>query len=171
MAIKTDDAQVVAFVSSEPHGGDRWTELRVFHWNDGRRRPWMAEARGVSTREGERHKIARLTGGTLDRVLKLFDDTDMGFAVKEMAIEAEPGVQPAPVPTEGRAALAYLFGIDPDDLSLRAAGRVLGSTHSKLRAAIVDGREINIPLSAILPFIDRVAFAAHVDSVERSTND
>lgn len=159
-SIKTDDAAVAAFVSSEPAGGDRWTELTVFHWGDGRKRPWMAEARGRSIREGERDRVSRLPAGTLERALKIFDDTDMGIAVKEMAREFSEGLPVRGIPTDEREALAWLFGIPVDQLKLYAAGKALDTGESTMRQALTAGREVRVPLRVLLPFINRAAFQA-----------
>jgi len=160
-SISTDDAQRVAFVSSEPAGGDRWTELAVYYWSDGRPRPWMTEARGRTTRDGERDRVSRLPAGSLERSLKIIDDTDMGVAVKEMAREFAAGLDGVQrIPDGEREALAWLFGVPVDALSVNAAGEALGVGESTMRAALAGGRPVKVSLRALLPFINRDAFLA-----------
>lgn len=128
----------------------------------------MAEARGLSNREGERDRVSRLPAGTLERALKIIDDTDMGVAVKEMAREwmerFTPPVRGADIPTDEREALAWLFMVAPDALSINAAGDALGVGESTMRAALSTGRPVKVALRSLLPFINRDAFLASLEA-------
>jgi len=168
MQLDLTNARRVAATSSEHDGRGRWTELAVYHFADGMLggKVWVAEIRACSAREGERTKTRRLHSASLERALGLFDDSDLGRAVSEAAREyaedegiagRRPGRQV--IPDDDRAALAWLFGLDsPDALSLRAVGKALGKGESTMRQALAGGREVMIPLRALLPFVDRIAF-------------
>lgn len=67
-------------VSSQDPGAVRWTEIEIFHNPDahGRAR-WICEVRGVSTVEGERTRLTRVAGGTIERVARMIDGgTNLG---------------------------------------------------------------------------------------------
>jgi hypothetical protein len=62
------------------------------------------------------------------------------------------------VPDGEREALAWLYGIEPGEVSINAVAKDLDTGESTIRTAIADGRPVKIPLRALLPFIDRFAF-------------
>jgi len=86
MNIDETAGRLAAIASSRDDGRERWTELRVFYMPLARRK-WLAQADGVSLVPGERLKRRRLASASLERALKLFDDSDLGIAVKEGAME------------------------------------------------------------------------------------
>lgn len=156
------NAGCAAFVSSEEDGRARWSELSVW-FDPSLGRPWIAEARGRSARDGERDKVRRLASANLEKALGLFDDTDMGVIVKTNAREwaEERGVPQSPprfTPTSYREAVAILMGCTVDEISASAVGKALGIGESSVRMALQQGRELRVPLAAVFPFIDRAAF-------------
>ena len=162
MNLDLSDAAIAAFVSSEGDGRSRWTELRVL-FNPTMGKPWIAEARGCSSHEGERDKVRRLASANLERALSLFDDTDLGVIVKANAREwaedrGAPQAPPRFTPNDDREALAILMGCTVDELSASAVGQALGIGESSVRMALRDGRDLRIPLRSLFPFVDRAAF-------------
>jgi hypothetical protein len=167
MNIDTSLAIVVAEAASAARGG-RWTVLRVLYLGDTGPggRAWLAEVEARSNLGNERTKTRRMNSASLERALELIDDSDMGIAVKAAAREycedhglpiRKPGRQQ--VPTDPKAALAWLYGLAVGEtLSLNAAAADLGTNESTMRAAIAAGREIKVPLLALLPFVDRIAW-------------
>lgn len=173
--IDLTDARRVAFASSETDGRGRWTVLAIYHHPQGAfgGKCWVSEIGAYSNRPGERTKIRRMASASLERALSPIEDSDLGIAVKEAAREyaedhglpvRKPGRQV--VPEGEREALAWLFGCEPGDLSLNAAAKALGKGESTMRQALAGGREVMVPIRALLPFIDREAFRA---AVERET--
>jgi hypothetical protein len=170
--IDLTNARRVAYASSEADGRGRWTELSVWHHPQGAfgGKCWISQIDACSSREGERTKTRRLASASLARALEPIEDSDLGLAVKAAALEyaednglplRKPGRQV--VPDGEREALAWLFGIDAADLSLRAAGKALGKGESTMRQALASGREVMVPLRSLLPFVDRQAFQAAVE--------
>jgi hypothetical protein len=173
--IDLSGARCVAYASSEADGRGRWTMLAVYHHPQGAfgGKCWVSEIAAHSSREGERTKVRRLASASLERALSPIEDSDLGIAVKAAAREyaedhglplRKPGRQV--VPEGEREALAWLFGVEPGELSLNAAAKALGKGESTMRQALAGGREVMVPLRALLPFIDREAFRA---AVERET--
>jgi hypothetical protein len=167
MNLNLTNARRVAAASSEHDGRGRWTELAVYHFADGMLggKVWVSEIKACSAREGERTKTRRLHSASLERALGLFDDSDLGRAVSEAAREyaedegiagRRPGRQV--IPDTDRDALAWLYGVPDYDVSIREAARALGANEATMRAAIMANRPIKISLSALLPFVDRIAF-------------
>jgi hypothetical protein len=80
-------AERIAFASTKDDGRDRWTELAVYylHQPPVRGRQWLSEALGCSIVQGERTRMRRLYLSSLDRALKLFEDSDIGVIVTEEA--------------------------------------------------------------------------------------
>lgn len=162
MKIDLSEAGIAAFASTEDDGRDRWTELSVWYL-PGHAKCWIAQAEGCTAVEGERTKRRRLASARLERALTLFDDSDIGVIAKAMAREYAEDRQ-IPVaprdfwPVDDRLMLARLLGVQPDDLSINAAGKALGIGESKIRMALKDGRDIHVPLRNLLPFLDRAAF-------------
>lgn len=162
MNMNLDRAERAAFVSTEPDGRARWTELAVFFCL-GEAKPWIAEARGCSRVAGERTKIRRLASANLEKALGLFDDSDLGIIAKTNAREwaEDQGVPQSPprfTPKDDREALAILMGCATNEVSASAAGKALGIGESSVRMALKDGRDLRIPLRSLFPFIDRAAF-------------
>lgn len=173
--IDLTDAHCVVFATSEPDRRSRWTEISVWHHPQGAfgGKCWISEIAACSAVEGERTKVRRLASASLERALSPIEDSDLGIGVKEAAREyaedhglplRKPGRQV--VPEGEREALAWLFGVEPGELSLNAAAKALGKGESTMRQALAGGREVMVPLRALLPFIDREAFRA---AVERET--
>lgn len=69
----------IGFASSIAEGRPRWTEIAVWFLTDPQmwRRPWLAEVIGRSSVPGERDKRQVLSAGSLERAIKLFDDSDL----------------------------------------------------------------------------------------------
>src|SRR3546814_11929943 len=65
----------IAFATSEHNGSARWTELSVYRLPDGK---FLSQVQGKSSISGARTKTQRLASTSLERVLKLFADSDIG---------------------------------------------------------------------------------------------
>lgn len=171
-AVVDQDGQLIAFESTaQAFGRARWTELAVWYLHNpgpgGKR--WLARASGYSTREGERNRHTALCAGTLERALKVVDEsTDIGVVVAETAREwSEDNAvtiangKSGPVTfADDAAALAWLYG-EPDeghDGFARMLSRDTGAGESTIRMALAAGRDVKVPLRAFLPFLDRAAF-------------
>lgn len=80
-------AERIAFASTGDDGKERHTDLAVYYLHQppssGRR--WLSEAIGQSNVPGERPRMRRLNVGSLERALKLFEDSDIGVMVCEQA--------------------------------------------------------------------------------------
>jgi hypothetical protein len=161
--IDLTNAQLAATATSEGDGRERFTVLNVWYVPD-HSRPWVAEALGVSTLPGEVTKTRRLASASLERAMRLLDDSDLGVIVKEGAREwaQEHG---APVLPRGglsaacdREALALLFGVGIEAVSISAAAVAFNMGESTLRMSMKDGRDIRVPLRRLLPYLDRAAF-------------
>lgn len=162
MNIDETAGYLAAIASSREDGRERFTELRVYYIALARRK-WLAQADGCSMVPGEGLKRRRLASASLERALKLFDDSDLGIAVKESAREyAEEHGAPAfageGAPADDRAALAALFGVQPGDVSINGAAKAFGLGESSLRMALKNGTDVRVPLRSLFPFIDRAAF-------------
>ena len=182
-------AQRIAFATSgDPEGRpgrspSRWSELAVFYdpTPEKKGRPWIAVALGCSSRPGERTKESVVQVGTLDRALHLFDNgsqlgrmvsiearewaSDMEkreetiAAIENAAVALRP--QPAIDWADQDAVLRHLYG---DELETRTPATLISrdfrATEGTVRAALRDGREIKVPLTAVAPFIDIARFRA-----------
>lgn len=162
MNIDLSGARLAVVASNEGDGRERWTELRVYH-HPLLTRAWIAEVVRISTVEGERETRRVMASASLERALRLFDDSDIGIIAKETAREFAdeeclPTCPPQMAPMDDREALALLFGVEPGDLSVNAAAAAFGIGESSLRMALKEGRDIRVPLAAVLPYIDRAAF-------------
>jgi hypothetical protein len=158
---------------STRHNRPRWTEIAIYYFLEpplgGKR--WLAEIKGVSTVPGEMDRRQTLRAGTLERALKIVDESgDVGRAVAETArewaednrllIEAGAG-KPFSAKTDEEA-LAWLYGeagalSGRNSLPARLA-RDLGIGESTVRMQIKNGTDVKVPLRSILPFVDREAF-------------
>src|SRR3546814_16210357 len=78
----------IAFATSEHNGSARWTELSVYRLPDGK---FLSQVQGKSSISGERTKTQRLASTSLERVLKLFADSDIGVVAAETARAWEIG--------------------------------------------------------------------------------
>lgn len=87
--IKLDNAIKIGFASSERDGYTRWVELSAYFLNDPkfRKKQWICEVKARSVEPGEVDRRRVLRAGTLDRALKLIDDTELGRIVHEEARE------------------------------------------------------------------------------------
>src|SRR3546814_14386502 len=74
----------IAFATGEHNGSARWTELSVYRLPDGK---FLSQVQGKSSISGERTKTQRLASTSLERVLKLFADSDIGVVAAETARE------------------------------------------------------------------------------------
>src|SRR3546814_4257039 len=74
----------IAFATSEHNGSARWTELSVYRLPDGK---FLSQVQGKSSISGERTKTQRLASTSLERVLKLFADSDNGVVAAATARE------------------------------------------------------------------------------------
>lgn len=176
-SVTEQGGELIAFASTKMTGGvlsrarTRWTELAVWYLHNPRMggKRWFARTSGYSLIEGEGARHTGLASGTLERALKLIDQTtDIGIATAETAREwAEDNrvtVQNGRggairFPTDAEA-LEWLYG-QPDEghkgfVSMLAADT--GAGESTIRAALAAGRDVKVPLRAFLPFIDRAAF-------------
>lgn len=168
--IPLDQATRIGFASSEGDGFTRWTELAVYYLNipEFGQKQWLAEAKGVSTEEGERTKRRLLQAGTLDRALKLFEDSDLGRIASEQAREwnderteaavkaavwdainngiiSTPGVESEPGPND-------IFPAPGD--YIRATASALGKTYDEVATDL-----------------ERAAFARDVDVVRAAAQN
>lgn len=169
-SIDTTGAIRIAHATSKGDGRARWSELSVFYFPhppaDLRGKRWLAETRGCSTVPGEREKVRRMTGGTLDRALKLIDESDLGLIVIEAAkdwaeeagIPVDRPVEP-PVPDNDIEALRWLYGPTVSESSFaRMLQRDFGIGESTTRAALKNGTPVKVPLRSVLRFFNREAF-------------
>jgi hypothetical protein len=163
MQIDETAGYLAALASSRDDGRDRWSELRVYYLPR-ERRCWLAQSEGHSIVPGETTKRRRIASSSLDRALKLFDDSDLGVCVKESAFEYACEHQLPRFPREGapaddRKALAALFGVKEGEMvSWKAAAAALGMGESSLRMAVKNGTDVRVPLRSIFPYLDRAAF-------------
>lgn len=171
-------AQRIAFASSETERSARWTELEVHYLHNpgpgGKR--WAGVVKGCTAIEGERDKCVIMHAGTLERALKPIDDSAIGIVVCETArewlednrvmVENERGG--VFMPATDREALEWLYGdIAEGDTFPRLVERDLGAKKSTVRMQLGDGRDVMVPLRALIPFIDRNAFRAAIKGNDR----
>lgn len=169
MTICLDGADCIARASSEGDGRQRWTCLSVYMLPD---RRYLAQSQGMSLVPGERTKTRRLASTSLERALKLFDDSDLGVAVSETAREwAESRAEGAPGVWTDREALARLYGENVQGAKGRGdkgyAGMIaadFGVGESTVRAAIANDTPIKVPLAAVMPFLDLAKLSAARES-------
>jgi hypothetical protein len=172
------EAERIAFATSQTYLSHRWTELEVHYLHNpgpgGKR--WVAVVKGVTTYERETNKLTMLNAGTLERALKIISDTDIGIAVCEAAREwaewnavtIENGKGRPFRPATDREALEWLYGdIAEGDTFPRLVERDLGAKKSTVRMQLGDGRDVMVPLRALIPFIDRNAFRAAIKGNDR----
>lgn len=94
MRLDLAGGETVAMVSTRREGAPRWSELEVWFLPDVSGRCFVAESRGCSSIPGEVTKRQRIYVGTLDRALRMFDESDAGENVRLMAedwLERNPG--------------------------------------------------------------------------------
>lgn len=156
----------ISFASSAGPDRERWTELEVYHFEQAPapKRHWMSVRRGCSSVPGERTRESRLLVGSLERALKLFDEsTELGVIAAEQARDwaeqAGAGDGDRPALASDVDALAWLYGVPVDRLpSVNSMAADLGLGESTLRMALKNGSGAKVPLVAIAPFVDRDAF-------------
>lgn len=145
MKIDVSQGNRAAFASSEHWGRKRWTEITVWHFPNGMigNRQWIVEVKALSKVPGEITKTRRLGSSSLERALRLVDETDMGLVVRETALEyaQEHGIPvrgPQQVPDDTEGAIAWLYG--------------------DLNPGLVEPINSHDLLQFLLPFVDRSAF-------------
>lgn len=153
---------LIAFASSKAEGvaasyGQRWTELSVFRLPDGR---YLSQVQGLSTHSGERTKTQRLASAHLERVLKLFADTDIGVVAAETAREwaeqHELAEDAGAMKITDQMALEHLYGKEPKGKKGYSGLLAFdfGCSESTVRSAIANGTPIKVPLTGVIPFLD-----------------
>lgn len=169
-----EGAERIAHASSERVGGfgprrDRWTEIGIWFDHSGGRKPWLVEIAGMTRVEGETNRHTRFAAGTLERAIKFIDtDGSLGTLVAIDAHEWADAHRATIQNARGKAvsfaddaaALAWLYG-QPDDGHTGYAKMLAqdtGAGESTVRMALAAGRDVKIPLRALLPFLDRDAF-------------
>lgn len=165
-------AQLIAYATTDDGARDFWTELAVWYLHAPKpgSRPWFVRVSGMTRVEGKLPRHAGLASGTLERALKMIDQTsEVGILVAETArewaeenrvtIENGRG-QPVQFDSDD-AALAWLYGKPEGDRGLVSSlARDTGTGESTIRMQLKRDRPVMVPLRALLPFIDRNAWRA-----------
>jgi hypothetical protein len=174
--IRPDKSQAILVAQGSTRQGDRprWTEISVYYFPvppiGGKR--WMTETLGMTEVQGETTRRQMLRAGTLDRALKLIDESgDVGRIVAETAREwaednrllIQAGEHKPFAEMTEEEALRWLYG-QPDP-GCRGFAQMLakdmGVGESTIRMQLAGGKAVRVPLRAILPFVDREAFRRH----------
>lgn len=161
----------------------RWSEIAVYYDPapviPGK--PWVSVVRGCSTYPGETLREEKLPAGTMERALKLVDPNSqlgrsvIGQAEEWAASRTETALQRLEAGVAGvealasqlagfegetdADALAWLYGDELDKLTpAKLLERDFGVVEGTVRAAQKAGREIKVPLAAVMRFFDREAF-------------
>jgi hypothetical protein len=167
--IDTSQGKMIAHASTKRWGRARWTEISVWHFADGiiGGKAWLAEVKACSTVREERTKTTRLASASLERALKIIDESDTGIAVRETAFEyaEDQGILPRTpgkqvVPVDYDAAIDWLYG------------HVLNRGEKLQAMADLDiyeeGGKLLCGIDKLLPFVDRKAFQAWVARQEKA---
>lgn len=168
--IDTSRAERIGFFSTYEEGKTHWTELAVWFLTEERwrRRPFLSELVGKSTIPGQVDKVQRISGGSFEKVVRLFDDTAPARAAIEEARNwlrdhGRDEVTGLPrsfaLPKTDEEALTWLYG-QPDEGTtlLRMLSRDFDIGESTIRAALKNGTPVKLPLLSVLRWFDREAF-------------
>lgn len=168
MQIDLSRALRIGFSSSIADGRSRWTEIAIWYLTDAKhwRRPWVSEVIGRSTVEGERDKRSVVAVGSLERAVKLFDDSDLArvaiLQAEQWREENADRLRRRPtedaLPTTDAEMLAWLY---PGSVLKNwpvLIERDFGTGESTTRAALKNGTDVKVPLRAVLRWFDREAF-------------
>lgn len=167
--IDTSRAERIGFFSTHEDGKTHWTEIAVWFLTDERwrRRPFLSELIGKSSIPGQVDKVQRISGGSFEKVTRLFADTPPARIAIEQARDwlRENGrdeVTGLPrsyaLPKTDEEALAWLYGdVDPR-IWPRLVQEDFGVGESTTRAALKNGTAVKLPLLSILRYFDREAF-------------
>ncbi|QTH19679.1 hypothetical protein HRJ34_14990 [Rhizorhabdus wittichii] len=168
--IDTSRAERIGFFSTYEEGKTHWTELAVWFLTEERwrRRPFLSELVGKSRIAGQVDKVQRISGGSFEKVVRLFDDTAPARAAIEEARNwlrdhGRDEVTGLPrsfaLPKTDEEALTWLYG-QPDEGTtlLRMLSRDFDIGESTIRAALKNGTPVKLPLLSVLRWFDREAF-------------
>lgn len=109
---------------------------------------------------GERTKLRRLASTSLERALKLFEDSDFGIIVKETAREwVEQNIPRTAEDWTDEQALARLYGGQAKSWPVDLASD-FGIGESTTRMALKNGTPVKVPLASVMPFLDLAALNA-----------
>ncbi|WP_374648721.1 hypothetical protein [Rhizorhabdus sp.] len=167
--IDTSRAQRIGFFSTHEEGKSNWTEIAVYFLTDERwrRRPFLSELVGKSTVPGQVDKVQRISGGSFEKVVRLFADTSPARIAIEQARDwlRENGrdeVTGLPrsfaLPKLDADALAWLYPDADPKTWPRLLQEDFGIGESTTRAALKNGTPVKVPLLSILRWFDRDGF-------------
>ncbi len=167
--IDTSRAERIGFFSTYEEGKTHWTELAVWFLTQDRwrRRPFLSELVGKSTIPGQVDKVQRISGGSFEKVVRLFDDTAPARAAIEEARNwlrdhGRDEVTGLPrsfaLPKTDVDALAWLYGDADPKTWPRLVEQDFGIGESTVRAALKNGTPVKLPLLSILRYFDRERF-------------
>jgi len=167
--IDTSRAERIGFYSTAGEGKQNWTELAVYFLTEDRwrRRPFLSELVGKSSVPGQVDKVQRVSGGSFDKVIRLFADTpparvaiEQGRAwLRENGRDEVTGLPRSfGLPKTDADALAWLYGDADPKTWPRLVEQDFGIGESTTRAALKNGTPVKLPLIALLRWFDREAF-------------
>lgn len=180
-----ESAVRIAHRSSHAPSRTRWTEISIFYdqaaqdREPGDRKPWIAVVAGLSTEPGDTARRNVHRAGTLERALKIIDRTtqigmvvcaeaeewladhpeaNQGVPIGELADDIVNGLVPRF--SDQIDALRWLYGDEAFEqlTPAKLLERDMGAGEGTVRAALKAGRDIRVPLLALIPFINRDAF-------------